>query len=30
VLARRRKFAVGGATLIVIAMIGLTVYGYVS
>jgi quinol-cytochrome oxidoreductase complex cytochrome b subunit len=30
VLARRRKFAVGGATLIVIAMIALTVYGYVS
>jgi len=30
VLMRRRKFAVGGATLIVIAMIGLTVYGYVS
>ncbi len=30
VLARRRKVVVGGATLVLIAMIVLTVYGYVS
>ena len=30
VLARRRKFAVGGATLILVALIVLTVVGYVS
>ena len=30
VLARRRKFAVGGATLILVALVVLTVVGYVS
>jgi quinol-cytochrome oxidoreductase complex cytochrome b subunit len=30
VLARRRIVVVGGATLVIVAMIGLTVYGYVS
>jgi ubiquinol-cytochrome c reductase cytochrome b subunit len=30
VLARRRKIVVGGATLVVIALVALTAYGYVS
>ena len=30
VLARRRKVVVGGATLVMVALVALTVYGYVS